>query len=57
MTPIERVFRNVSEFVSNLFGSTLNLCDGLGPTETGLLTVIVLGIAALCLRGNPVRGA
>lgn len=56
MPPIERLVRSIADFVMSACSSCLELFSELGPIQVGIICAIVLGIAAVCLRGTPVKG-
>jgi len=57
MTPIGRLFKNLSEFVSSSLGSFFNMLESMNMIHLGIVSLAVLLIAAYCLKGSPVRGA
>jgi len=57
MTPIGRLFKNLSEFVTSALGNFFDMLQNMNMIHLGIVSLCVLLIAAYCLKGNPVRGA
>lgn len=57
MTPIERIFWGLLSLISDFVGASFRLFEGMDSVQLGTVSVCAMILAALCLRGNPVRGA
>lgn len=57
MTPIERLLKSFVGLVSDIVGVFFNAFENMDMIQLATVSICVLVIAAMCLRGNPVRGA
>lgn len=57
MTPIERLFWGLLSLISDLVGAVSGLFERMDGVQLATVSVCALIIAAMCLRGSPVRGA
>lgn len=57
MTPIARFMNSLTDLISGTLSSTMSMLENMDPVQLATLSICVLVIGAMCLRGNPVRGA
>ena len=57
MTPIARFMNSLIDLISGTLTSTMSTLENMDPVQLATLSICVLVIGAMCLRGNPVRGA
>jgi hypothetical protein len=57
MTPISRLFSNLLDLVTGTFYTFLGMFEKMDGVQMATFSICVLVIGAMCLRGNPVRGA
>ncbi len=57
MTPIAKFFNSCIEFITGIAQFTMDTFAGMDIVQMSTFSICVLVIGAMCLRGNPVRGA
>lgn len=57
MTPISRLINSLGDLFSKTLSSVIHMFEKMDMVQFAALSICALAVAALCLRGNPVRGA
>jgi hypothetical protein len=54
-TPIGRLFNKLFDFVSSSLGNFFDMLQHMNMIHLGIVSAVVLAIAAFCLKGSPIR--
>ncbi|QEG24990.1 hypothetical protein [Mariniblastus fucicola] len=57
MTPMSRFINGLSDLITDTAGATFDMFERMDTVQLATLSICVLVVAGMCLRGNPVRGA
>ncbi len=57
MTPISRFFSSLIDLITGTCHTFLGIFENMDAVQMATFSICVLIIGAMCLRGNPVRGA
>jgi hypothetical protein len=57
MSPFSRLIESLANLITDTVEMTFEMFADMDPIQLATLSICVLVIAGMCMRGNPVRGA
>lgn len=57
MTPVSQFLNSLAELLSGTLKTSMKMLENMDTVQISTLAICVLVVGAMCLRGNPVRGA